>query len=704
MHLSRLTILSLFLGTIMSQSGLAQVKPPEAKIIPTSLEKHGITRIDDYFWLRERENPEVVSYLTQENEYTKKMMADSKELEEKLFAETKARIKQDDTTVPYRDRGYIYFTRFEEGKQYPIYCRQKDEKDAEVEVMLDVNKLAEGKSFCRVSGLSVSEDNRILAYGVDFVGRRKYTLRFKDLTTGELLDDQLDNVTGGCVWANDSKTVFYTRKDPQTLRAYLILRHELGTPEADDAQVYEETDEEFSCSVSKSRSRELIFINSRQTLSNEVRFLNADQPKGEFTVFLPREETHEYSINHLGGKFYIRSNSDAENFKLFSVSDQNPKRENWVEVIPHRSDVYLQNYSLFNDFLVVGERKNGLVHLRIISNDGNEDYYLPFEEPAYVARSTPTPETETDWLRFRYTSLTTPNSVFEFNMKTRDKKLLKQDEVLGDFDSKNYRTERLWATARDGTKIPVSVVYHKNTKIDGTAPCLEYGYGSYGSSMDPRFNSTNLNLLDRGFVYALAHIRGGQEMGRQWYENGKLLNKINTFTDFIDVGKFLVENKYSDPQRLYARGGSAGGLLIGAVINMAPELYHGVIADVPFVDVVTTMLDDSIPLTTFEYDEWGNPNEKDYHDYMLSYSPYDNVSAMSYPNMLVTTGLHDSQVQYWEPAKWVAKLRVNKTDDNLLLLKTNMDAGHGGASGRFDRFKEVAFRHAFLLKLAGIKQ
>ena len=679
-------------------------KAPVAKTLPAKLTTHGIERVDNYYWLNDRENPEVIDYLNKENDYTNAMLADIKPLEENLFTEIKGRIKQDDSSVPYADRGYVYYTRFEKGEQYPIYCRKLDQKDAAEEVMLNVNELAKGHSFCNVSRMRISPDNKLAAFAVDFTGRRKYNLRFKDLTTGELLDDQVDNVTGGCVWANDSKTVFFTRKDPQTLRAYLIVRHELGTSADQDVNVYEETDEEFSCSVSQSRSREFIFIGSQQTLSTEYRYLSADDPHGEFTVFSPRQENHEYSIDHLGDTFYIRSNNNAKNFRLLTADAANHAQSQWKEVIPHRDDVLLQGFTLFDDYLVLSERKEGLVQLRIKSNDGSQDFYMPFDEPAYVASAAATPDPGTKQLRYVYTSLTTPNSVLEFNMDTREKKLLKQEEVLGDFDSNDYRTERVWATARDGVKVPVSIVYHKNTKIDGSAPCLEYGYGSYGASMDPRFNSALLSLLDRGFVYAIAHIRGGQEMGRQWYENGKLLNKMNTFNDFIDVGKFLVEKKYANPKQLYCRGGSAGGLLIGAVINLEPELYHGAIADVPFVDVVTTMLDDTIPLTTFEYDEWGNPNEKEYFEYMLSYSPYDQVSSANYPNLLVTTGLHDSQVQYWEPAKWVAKMRAKKQGDNLLLLKTNMDAGHGGASGRFDRFKLVATRYAFLLKLAGIEK
>ncbi len=668
---------------------------------PHEITMHNDTRIDEFYWLRERENPDVISYLNQENEYTKNRMADVKDLEQQLFDETVARIKQNDQSVPYSLRGYLYYTRFEEGQQYPIYCRKKLEANSDEQVMLNVNELAEGKTYCNVSNVTVSSNDQLLAFAVDFVGRRKYSLRVKNLETGELLSDQIDDVAS-VQWANDNATLFYLKKDPETLRSYLVRRHTLGTAATQDVDVYEEKDEEFNCFMYKSRSRQFIFLVCSQTLSTEIRMLNADDPNGSFTAFHPRSEKHEYGIDHLDGYFYIRSNDSAVNFRLLRASEQNYDRTAWEEVIAHRPDVYLSDFDLFANKLVVSERKDGLTHLRIRDYDGKKDEYLPFDESAYVVRSAAPPEYNTDWLRYAYTSLTTPNSIFEYNMQTGEKKMLKQDEVLGDFDSANYKTDRLWATAEDGTKIPVSVVYHKDTAIDGTAPCLEYGYGSYGSSIDPRFSSTHLNLLNRGFVYAIAHIRGGQEMGRQWYEDGKLYNKINTFTDFIDVGKFLIEKKYSDPKRLYARGGSAGGLLVGAVINMAPELYHGAIADVPFVDVVTTMLDDTIPLTTFEYDEWGNPNEQGYYKYMLSYSPYDNIKPVAYPNLLVTTGLHDSQVQYWEPAKWVARMRKTRKGDNLLLLKTNMEAGHGGASGRFDRYKEVAFRHAFLLKLAGI--
>lgn len=677
---------------------------PRATEKPFEITTHGHTRVDEYYWLRERENTEVINYLNAENEYTKLKMSDVQPLEKQLFEETVARIKQDDQSVPYSDRGYIYYSRFEKGQQYPIYCRKRDAGESQEEIMLDVNELAKGKSFCSVGALEISPDNQLLAYCVDFVGRRKFNLMVKDLESGKMLPDIVENVTGSVEWANDNKTLFYLKKDPQTLRSYLVRRHTLGEPADQDTDVYEETDEEFNCFMGKSRSRKYILLYCSQTLSSEVRILPVDNPGGDFEVFYPRQANHEYGIDHINDTFFVRSNDEAENFRLFQVKENDRDRGKWKEVIPNRDDVYLSGFELFNDKLVVSERKNALTQIRIRDYDGSEDKYLPFKEAAYVASPAATPDSTTDWLRYRYTSLTTPGSVYEYNMKTGETKLLKQDPVLGEFNSENYVTDRLWATARDGVKVPVTIVHHKDTQMDGTAPCLEYGYGSYGASMDPRFNSTLLNLLDRGFVYAIAHIRGGQEMGRQWYENGKLYKKINTFTDFIDVGKFLVEKKFADPERLYARGGSAGGLLMGAVINMAPELYHGVVADVPFVDVVTTMLDDSIPLTTFEYDEWGNPNEKSYYEYMLSYSPYDNLKSVEYPNLLVTTGLHDSQVQYWEPAKWVARLRKVHKGDNLILLKTNMEAGHGGASGRFDRYKEVAFRHAFLLKMAGINE
>jgi oligopeptidase B len=693
-------LLTFVAGTAAGQS----LEPPRAEKKPHSVEAHGLSRNDEYFWLNQRENPEVISYLNRENEYTKAVMAEHETLVKNLFDEIVSRIKQDDSSVPYELDGFIYYTRFNQGQQYPIYCRKKGTEEAPEEIILDVNSLAEGKPFCSVAGVEPSRNGKLLAFGVDFVGRRQYSLVFKNLETGEMLPDSIANVSGSAVWAADNQTVFYTLNDPETLRSYLVRRHVLGTDPANDPDVFEEKDTEFACGVGESRSRDYIVIGSRQTLSAEFRVLPSDTPEGEFRVFRAREPDHEYSMDHLNGEFVVVSNLEATNFRVFRVGEDEAQWQDWQEFIPHREDVLVEGVDLFDNWYVVTERSNALTRLRVIARDGSEDFTMPFEESAYVVSSSPVPNPSTNWLRFRYTSLTTPGQTSEFNMATRETRILKEEPVLGDFDRKNYRTERLWATARDGTRIPVTAVWHKDTPIDGTAPCLQYGYGSYGSSMDPAFQVALLPLLDRGFVFAIAHIRGGQELGRQWYDDGKLLNKKNTFTDFIDVGKFLIEKGYSDKNRLYARGGSAGGLLMGAVINMAPELYHGVIADVPFVDVVTTMLDDSIPLTTFEYDEWGNPGDREYYDYMLSYSPYDNVSKKPYPNLLVTTGLHDSQVQYFEPAKWVARLRDNWDGDRLLLLKTNMESGHGGASGRFDRHKETAFRYAFLLRLAGIAE
>ena len=700
----RHTSLFLALSFIACMTTSVFGQPPHAKKVPHELTTHGHTRVDPYYWLREREDSEVIAYLEAENAYMEAEMAEYKDLEKKLFEETKARIKQDDASVPVHNDGYWYYTRFEEGQQYPLYCRSTNRNQADEQVILNVNKLAEGHEFCSVRGNRVSTDRNLLAFGVDFVGRRKYTVRVKDLTTGELLPDELVDVTGNMAWANDNKTLFYTRQDPETLRSYRVYRHTLGTDPAEDVLVYEEEDETFRCGVSKTRSKRFIVIGSSQTLSDEYRYLDANNPQGEFKLVQPRQRNLEYSVAHLGDHFYIRTNLNAENFRLVKAPVATPGVENWEEVIPHRSDVYLEGATLFDNFLVTEEREAGLTHIRVRPWDADESFDLDFGEPTYSAGVSQNPEMNTTKLRYSYTSMTTPSSVYEFDMGTRERALLKETPVLGGFDKTNYVTERHWVTARDGVKVPISLVYRKGTQIDGSTPCLLYGYGSYGSSMDASFSSDRLNLVDRGFVYAIAHIRGGQEMGRHWYEDGKLFNKKNTFTDFIDAGEYLIKEKYADPQRIFARGGSAGGLLIGAVINMRPDLFTGVVADVPFVDVVTTMLDDSIPLTTNEYDEWGNPNEKDYYEYMLSYSPYDNVQAKDYPHMLVTTGLHDSQVQYWEPAKWVARLRELKTDDHLLLLKTNMSAGHGGASGRFSRLEEIAFRHAFLLRLAGISE
>lgn len=679
------------------------ITPPVANKIPKELSIHGDTRIDNYYWLNERENPKVIDYLNAENAYTKEVMADTEELQEELFNEIVARIKQTDESVPYKRNGYFYYTRYEAGKEYPVFVRRKEVMTAPEEVMLNANERAEGKSYYSPAGMSVSPDNLLMAFGEDTVSRRQYTLRFKNLKTGEILADQIPNTTGGAVWANDNKTVFYTMKDP-SLRSFKIFSHTLGTPASQDKEIYHEADETFSTFVYKTKSQKYIIIGSGSTLSQEYRFIDAANPNSTFKVIQPRERGLEYSLDHFGDNFYLLTNKDgATNFKLMKTPVTKTSKENWTEVIPHRADTYLENVEIFKDYLVLQERRDALTHLRVKKwNDPATDYYVDFGEEAYTAGISINPDFDSKVLRYAYSSLTTPSSTFDFNMETKQKSLLKEQEVVGDFDKKNYESKRIYATAKDGTKIPVSLVYRKGIKLDGQNPTLQYAYGSYGSSTNPAFSSTRLSLLDRGFVYAIAHIRGGQEMGRQWYEDGKMMKKKNSFTDFIDVSEFLIAQKYTNPENLFAQGGSAGGLLMGAVVNMRPDLYKGVHAAVPFVDVITTMLDTSIPLTTGEFDEWGNPAEKEAYDYMLSYSPYDNVERKNYPNLLVTTGLHDSQVQYFEPAKWVAKLREMKTDDNLLLLHTNMDAGHGGASGRFQPYKETALQYAFFLKLAGL--
>ena len=676
--------------------------PPQAKVLPTKLEKHGHQRIDNYYWLNKRDNPEVLAYLTAENEYAKAAMAHREGLEEALFEEIRGRIKQTDLSVPYKLDDYFYYTRFEEGKEYPLYCRKLRTLEADEELMLDVNVVAEGHEYCSVGGLAISFGQGILAYAVDTQGRRIYTIRFKDLGSGELLPDMIPEVTGNLAWANDNRTLFYSKQDPATLRSFQIYRHSLGTEGGQDELVYEETDETFSTVVFKTKSKRYLMITSHQTVSTEYRYLDANDPLGEFQVLVPRERDHEYDVDHYQDAFYIRTNFRAKNFRLVTTTVGKPGKEHWQEMIPHREDVLLESFELFQDYLVVEERKQGLIQLRILPWKGGDEHYLDFGEPTYFAFLGENPEFKTALLRFVYTSMTTPNSVFDYNMTTREKTLLKQEEVLGGFDTTHYQTERLWASARDGMQVPISLVYRKGLIKNGNNPLLLYGYGAYGASMDASFSSSRISLLDRGFVFAIAHVRGGEELGREWYERGKLLNKKNTFADFIDCAEYLLREGYTNQERLFAMGGSAGGLLMGAVVNLRPDLFKGVVAQVPFVDVVTTMLDSNIPLTTGEYDEWGDPNQRDYYQYILSYSPHDNVQAKAYPHLLVTAGLHDSQVQYWEPAKWVAKLRAIKTDENLVLLKTTMDAGHGGLSGRFRRFKELAFIYAFLLDLAGI--
>ncbi len=680
----------------------AKATQPTAKKVAKELTIHDDTRIDNYYWLNQREDPEVTSYLESENAYTSEVMKHTESFQEKLFDEIVGRIKKDDTSVPYKDNGYWYLTSFEEGKEYPIYSRKKESLDAENEVMLDVNQLAEGFEYYAASGLSVSPNNKLLSYGEDTLSRRIYKIKFKNLETGEMLEDEIPNTTGRAVWANDNKTLFYSVKD-HTLRSYKIFKHKLGTDHSKDVEVFHEDDDTFGCYVYRTKSDKYIVIGSYHTLTSEYRIVNADTPDAPFKIFEPRDKAgeHEYGISHYNSKWYIRTNLDAENFRLMETSVGATGKANWKEVIPHRKDVLLEGMDIFKNFLVLSERKAGITQIRVRPWSGDE-HYIKFKDDAYLAYTSVNPQFDTDILRIGYQSMATPNTTYDYNMVSKEMKLLKQQEVVGDFDSNNYQTERIFATARDGAKVPVSIVYKKGTKIDGSAPMLLYAYGSYGNSMDPYFSSVRLSLLDRGFVYAIAHIRGGMEMGKHWYEDGKKLKKKNTFTDFIDCAEHLVANKYADKDKVFAMGGSAGGLLMGAVVNMRPDLWRGVIAAVPFVDVVTTMLDESIPLTTGEFDEWGNPKDKEYYDYIKSYSPYDNVETKDYPNMLITTGLHDSQVQYWEPAKWVAKLREMKTDDNVLLLHTNMGAGHGGASGRFKRHKETAMEYAFVLDLAGV--
>jgi oligopeptidase B len=681
------------------------IPPPTAKKIPKTLEKHGDKRVDDYFWLNDRQDKEVIDYLNSENQYYEEMTAHTKGLKNLLFEEMKGRIKEDDSSVPYFFNGYWYITRFETGKDYPIYARKKGSLTAKEEILFDCNEMAKGHSYFQLGGVSISPDNKYASFGVDIIGRRIYTIQVKNLQTGKLFEDKIENTTGSSTWANDNKTLFYTQQDKQTLRSDKVFKHKLGGRQEQDVLVYDEVDDTFNVSVSKEKSKKYIVISSSSTLTTEFRTLLADDPDGEFKVFQPRVRGMEYSIAHYGDSFYILTNKDdATNFKLMKTPEKATSMENWKDLIPHREDVLLEDIEIFKDYLVLGERSNGLNKIRIMPWNGKGEYYLPFDSETYTANISTNPDFDTQILRYSYQSLGTPSSVIDFNMKTKEKEIKKEQQVLGGkFDKKNYIEERVWATAEDGTKIPISMIYRKGMKKDGKNPLLLYAYGSYGATMDPYFSSTRLSLLDRGFIYAIAHIRGGEDMGRLWYENGKLLHKKNTFTDFIDCSKFVIKEKYTSAEHLYAEGGSAGGLLMGAVVNMAPELYHGVIAQVPFVDVVTTMLDDTIPLTTGEYDEWGNPNEKEYYDYMKSYSPYDNVKAQNYPNMYVSTGLHDSQVQYWEPAKWVAKLRTLKTDTNLLFLDTNMDAGHGGASGRFEALKELAKEFSFLLDLEGIE-
>jgi len=679
------------------------MKAPIAPKKPELLEIHGHQRNDQFYWMKDRENPAVIEYLNAENEYLKTALKSTVEFQNQLFEEMKGRIKEDDQSVPYYKSGYFWYTRHETGGEYPIYCRKKESLEASEEIILDVNQLAEGKSYYQVGGTSTTPDQKILAFASDEVGRRIYTIHFKNLETGEIYAQSIPETTGNFSWAADNTTLFFSKQDPETLRANQVFKYLFGNDPTESKLIFEEMDEEFTCHIHKSKSEAYLFIHSESTISSEMRFLEAKNPSGEFQILQSRKPHLEYAADHYQDHFWIRTNHEAQNFKLVKAPVSSPSLEYWEDVIPHRKEVLLEDFDLFSHFLVTQERSNGLVQILIKSWDQSAEHHLVFDDETYTAWIRTNPEFNTEVLRFGYNSMVSPSSVFDYHMVTRQKMLLKQQEVVGGHDSTSYYSERIWAKAEDGMMVPISLVYKKELfSGDGKNPLLLYSYGSYGFSMDAYFSSTRLSLLDRGFVFAIAHIRGGEDLGRHWYEDGKMLKKVNTFSDFIACAEHLIQKNYTSPAHLYAMGGSAGGLLMGAVINMRPDLFHGIVANVPFVDVVTTMLDESIPLTTGEFQEWGNPKDKEYYEYMLSYSPYDNVEAKAYPNLLVTSGLHDSQVQYWEPTKWVAKLRELKTDTNLLFLHTNMDAGHGGASGRFNSLKELALEYTFLFYLENL--
>ena len=690
-------------------------EPPMAVKKDSVLSIHEHTRVDPYFWMRltdgqksaetpDQQTQQVLDYLNAENAYTDTVMKNTEALQEKLYTEIVGRIKKDDESVPYYSNGYWYYSKYEEGKEYRIHCRKKASLEADEEIIFDENTRAEGQAYYSVGGFAISQDNKMLAFAEDLLSRRVYTIRFKNLETGEILADELTNAAAGGAWANDNSTYFYTTKNEVSLLSEKIWRHELGKSSADDVMVYHEKDPSFYMGVRKSKSDKYIIIGESSTIVSDYHILDANEPKGEFKRFTPRGTAHEYYIEHYQDKFYIISNHEATNFRLMETSEAATELENWKEIIPHREDVLLSGMEIFKNHLVLSERKEALTQLRVIDQNTKQEHYLDFGEEVYVAYISTNPEFDTETLRFGYSSMTTPASTIDYNMSTKVKDVKKVQEVVGGRHPDEYVTERQWAIARDGAKVPMSVVYKKGVELNGEAPLLLYAYGSYGSTMDPWFSSTRLSLLDRGFIFVLAHIRGSQAMGRHWYDDGKMLNKKNTFNDYIDCSKYLIEQNYTSPEHLYAMGGSAGGLLMGVIVNEAPELYNGVVAAVPFVDVVSTMLDETIPLTTNEFDEWGNPKDKVYYDYMLSYSPYDNVKAQAYPHMLITTGLFDSQVQYWEPAKWIAKLRDVKTNDKLLMMDTNMEAGHGGASGRFKRYRQTALNYSFMMMLEGIEE
>lgn len=678
------------------------IKPPIAKQIPYKLRFHGHTRIDHYYWLRERDNPEVLAYLEQENDYADAMTAHTKDLREKLYREIRSRLKEDDITIPYYDAPYYYYRRHVPDMEYPLYCRKKETLDAPEEVFLDVNEVAKNSHFCQIGGYRISSNQKWLAYSVDFVGRRIYRIYFKNLRTGKILPQVISGSSGDLTWANDHQTIFYSKQHPTTLRTYQIFRYHLKTQQ--EELIYEEKDESFSVYIYKSKSKNFFLMGCISTLATEYRYLNADDPYGTFKIFAPREPNHEYFVAHGGDRFFIRTNKSAPNFRIMETSENQTSISSWTEIIPHNEKIFLDEMEVFQDYVVLQVFDNGLPQIHIFNRQTKGLEKITFEDETYTAYISYNPAYTSKWLRFGYQSLNTPDTIYDYHMDSQEKVLKKQQEVYGNFEPSLYQTERVFAIAPDGEQIPISLIYKKGIKRNGQNPLLLEGYGSYGANMDPDFSSSRLSLLNRGFIYAIAHIRGCSLMGRYWYENGKLLEKKNTFSDFIACSEYLIQEKYTSPKHLYALGTSAGGMLMGVVVNMRPDLYCCVIATVPFLDVVTTMLDPSIPLTTSEYDEWGNPSKREYYEYMLSYSPYDNIQAQDYPHILMTNGLHDSQVQYWEPAKWVAKLRSLKTDHNLLLLRTNMHAGHGGASGRYEKMKEMAFSYAFMLDFEGITE
>ena len=695
-------------------SATARANAPTAEQRPVKLEAHGEIRVDPYYWLRDdsRQDPEVLAHLAAENAYTQAVLAHTEPMQQQLFDELVGRIRQDDASVPYQRGEWWYYRRYEEGREHPIYARRRGSAEGPEQIMLDVNTLAQAHDFYQIGALSVSPDGRWLAFAEDTVSRGEWTLRIKDLDSGEKLPSRVENISTSLAWADDNETLFYVRQQADTLIPYQAWRHRRGGDPGDDVLIYEESDPQFYMVLSRSRSDEYIVVYSLQTVSTEARLISTAAPEADPVVVLTRERDHEYFIEPVGDTLWIRSNWQAENFRLMRAPlDGSADRSTWEEVIAHRNTAMIEDFSLFREHLVLEERSGGMLKLRVMplsdgdgDGDGDgDDFYIESDEGAYTAEIDINPSMDTTVLRYSYSSMATPYTVYDYDMVTGSRTLLKRDEVVGDFDPDNYVTERLYAPARDGEQVPVTLMYRRGTSPDGSNPLFVYGYGSYGISIDPTFSANRLSLVDRGFVYAIAHIRGGEEMGRQWYERGRLAHKQNTFTDFIDVTEHLLAEGWGDPDRVAISGRSAGGLLMGAVVNMRPDLFTAAIAGVPFVDVVTTMLDDSIPLTTFEYDEWGNPNDPEFYRIMLAYSPYDNISAQAYPHIYVGTGLWDPAVQYWEPAKWVARLRERKTDDNRLLLFTDLSAGHGGQSGRFQRLRDTAREFAFLFDVMGIE-